>query len=667
MRPEECLWAPRIASFVLMMALFMVVLFSNHPSGGRVAAEAVFTAQEACDSLDFANSQERYYSKTDFIVHSRVAETVGNLLSVFYNEDQDSWSISPEDLKEIVMSNIHAVEGTLIYGSAIAFEPNVWRQTAGLPKGVPYPAASNACLMTTMMNQSSSYCESIHKNLTSDDYQIHTLMTTPQNETLYCPYAYQGSPEEIAFAKCSKETQEYCPSMDLARAYDYSDITNPDVEWYTAPRCLFFSENMTSGYWTSPYFDAGAGNINMVTFSQPIIKGNKFLGIATIDIKVDDLCYGNQCENACPAEDYNYTVSDCFGKSGSRTITYSTSNPSCFIDTNAISTLSCSYVPVSSSIGIVTLTLGSIGAFVCLVVLIILICKRKSSLMKASQVRISCGFVLSAFLANIGMFALVGGRTNAKCKIEYWALVLPITMLLAFLFGKVYRAYVVFMAAQKFQRVQVTDRELFLKISLVILIQIILLLIWTFVEDSSVELVTMNESVDPRYCAGIGCFPTKEECVENYNIVGIFSVIYLGILVVIGCILSFQSRKLPNCFSEAQYVMLAMYSVALMAIMMGIVAAVADLSVSAKTILLTFAIFVTATGTVLLVFVPKFIKIFSLPEEEIERGLRETVRSHAQRHSVSSQQAEGGSGTFGGSLQNQRRSSVDTNGSTEEI
>ena len=148
-------------------------------------------------------------------------------------------------------------------------------------------------------------------------------------------------------------------------------MTNPDVRWYTAPRCLFLLEGVTTGYWTRPYFDAGAGNINMVTFSQPIVKGDKFLGVATIDIEVDALCYGNQCENFCPEEDYNYTVSDtCDGDNG-RTISYSTSIPSCTIDPNAVSSLSCSYVPISSTIGIVGLTLGSLGAFVCLVVILL--------------------------------------------------------------------------------------------------------------------------------------------------------------------------------------------------------------------------------------------------------------------------------------------------------
>ncbi len=442
--------------------------------------------------------------------------------------------------------------------------------------------------------------------------------------------------------------------MDLARAYDYSEMTNPDVEWFTAPRCLFLVDGVTTGYWTSPYFDAGAGNINMVTFSQPIIKGDKFLGITTIDIEVDKLCYGSQCKNTCPLEDYNYTVSDaCDGNNG-RNVSYSTSVPSCPIDPHAVSSLSCSYVPTSSTIGIVALTLGSLGAFVCLVVIVLLISKRNSALIQASQVRISCGFVASAFLANIGTFAYVGGLTDAKCKLRFWALVLPMTMLLAFLFGKVYRAYIVFMAAQKFQRVKITDKELLVKILAVIMVQIAILLVWTFVEDPRVQDVTMSESVDPRYCTGDDCFPTQEQCVDNHGVVGIVSIVYVGILLLIGCVLSLQSRKLPNCFAEAKFIMLAIYNVALVVVMFGIVAAVADLSVSAETILLTFAIFLTTTGSVLLVFVPKFITIWSVPDDEIQRNLRGSLRSR-RANGNSRYQTYTASDAEGGQVQQQSR------------
>ena len=232
--------------------------------------------------------------------------------------------------------------------------------------------------------------------------------------------------------------------MDLARAYDYSDVNNSEVEWYTAPRCLFFRDGQTNGYWTSPYFDAGAGNINMVTYSQPMYSGKKFLGIATIDIEVDALCFGNQCSKICAATEYGYNISSKCNKYNVRDILYFSKTPGCpVLDPNP-TTVACTYVPRNSTPGLISILLGAMGAAISIAVLVLLIIFRKRVLIKASQVNICYGYVLGSILANLGSFVLVGEYTQATCVLKLWAIILPMTILLAFLFGKVYRVYLIF-------------------------------------------------------------------------------------------------------------------------------------------------------------------------------------------------------------------------------
>ena len=97
---------------------------------------------DAC-AFEFPDNQGKNYRKTEFILHSRVAEIIGDQLSrVFYNDENETWSIHPSELRDIVMTNI-LQEGdadddssTLysrypIYGSAIAFEPGVWNSIVG--------------------------------------------------------------------------------------------------------------------------------------------------------------------------------------------------------------------------------------------------------------------------------------------------------------------------------------------------------------------------------------------------------------------------------------------------------------------------------------------------------------------------------------------------------
>ena len=109
---------------------------SANESGILVSAGAASNVQDACGNMNFTVNQEKHYGKSEFIQHSGLAEAVGNLLSVFFNEEDFMWTVSPEDLKEVVLPNIHQASGTKICGSAIAFEPNVWSQTGGLEDGV---------------------------------------------------------------------------------------------------------------------------------------------------------------------------------------------------------------------------------------------------------------------------------------------------------------------------------------------------------------------------------------------------------------------------------------------------------------------------------------------------------------------------------------------------
>ena len=386
-------------AFVVLIVFVQQILWCG-VRGARALDEA-----SACN-FTFTDSAEKYYGKEDFVVHARVAEIIGQTLAVFYDESNNVWSISPEDLQEIALKNIMAVEGTLIYGSALAFEPGIWTSVVGLQDGVPFPAATDDQL---------SFDAEFSNN------RISTLKTYESNTPVYCPYAYHGEPNVTAYENCSKTTPEFCPTMDLSRAYDYSDVSDPGVEWYTAPRCLFYRDNIETGYWTAPYYDEGAGKINMVTYSQPIVRKGKFLGVATIDIEVDALCYGNQCTSSCPVEDYNFTISAC-ATDNLRHIVYTSERKDCNVADNAIDTLPCSWVPVGSTMAIFAITLGCIGGVINLAVLIVLIVKRKHPLIKASQVNICYGYVAGAMFANLGTFTLVGEYTNATCNIKFWFL-----------------------------------------------------------------------------------------------------------------------------------------------------------------------------------------------------------------------------------------------------
>ena len=84
---------------------------------------------------------------------------------------------------------------------------------------------------------------------------------------LFCPYVYRGA--------------DGLEDIDIGRdAYDY---TQPQWTWWTQPKASGRAE------WTQPYFDKGAGDALMVTYSEPFFRDGNFAGVATIDISLKPL------------------------------------------------------------------------------------------------------------------------------------------------------------------------------------------------------------------------------------------------------------------------------------------------------------------------------------------------------------------------------------------
>ncbi|KFZ39130.1 histidine kinase [Shewanella mangrovi] len=83
----------------------------------------------------------------------------------------------------------------------------------------------------------------------------------------FAPYAYR---RDLSIA-----------NMDIGQeAYDYS---NGEWQWWTE------ALKHPNGYWTTPYFDSGAGDALMVTFSHPFGNSDEPLGVVTADIALGSM------------------------------------------------------------------------------------------------------------------------------------------------------------------------------------------------------------------------------------------------------------------------------------------------------------------------------------------------------------------------------------------
>ena len=91
------------------------------------------------------------------------------------------------------------------------------------------------------------------------------------------PFAYTADKELFSPYVYDNDLKQ----MDIgADGYDYTDGT---WEWYSAVKAT------QRGTWTEPYFDSGAGNLAMTTYSHPLLRDGAFIGVVTVDLRLHEL------------------------------------------------------------------------------------------------------------------------------------------------------------------------------------------------------------------------------------------------------------------------------------------------------------------------------------------------------------------------------------------
>jgi len=93
------------------------------------------------------------------------------------------------------------------------------------------------------------------------------------------PFAFHE--DKRLFSPYVHESADNLEAIDIGEdSYDYTD---GNWEWYSAVR------ESGRAIWTEPYFDEGAGDVLMTTFSAPFFRDGNFAGVATLDIRLDTL------------------------------------------------------------------------------------------------------------------------------------------------------------------------------------------------------------------------------------------------------------------------------------------------------------------------------------------------------------------------------------------
>ena len=95
-----------------------------------------------------------------------------------------------------------------------------------------------------------------------------TLLGAGEGKAFCSPYVFRAADDEGTYSW--KQTDSL---MDPAYQID-------EQEWLREP------VDTKSPVWSDPYFDEGGGNIEMETYSVPLIVGGEVVGVATTDLPI---------------------------------------------------------------------------------------------------------------------------------------------------------------------------------------------------------------------------------------------------------------------------------------------------------------------------------------------------------------------------------------------
>lgn len=424
----------------------------------------------------------------EFGAEAQVATSAGRWLDLLGE------SLTPANLHRIVLSS--AVQTSLIYGSAIAYEPGAFDFTRhNITTGVPAP----------------------------NGQPMRQATLNPQGLALYCPYAFRGA-DWTATSKAQ--------AMDLAAAYDYSSA---DTEWFQFPRNNYpnVESDAASGHWSEPYFDEGAGNISMTTYSVAFSTETNltdigapynphtqrwFLGVTTVDVPL-----------------------------------------------SAITTWQRWQYPTSL---VAVVVVGLVATVAVISVIAAAIVKhRRLPVMRASSPTFNLIMLVGAVLTSASAltFVLLPTRTNGICQLRVSLATMGVVTILAPLFAKTYRIARLF-DNPKFKKLNLRDKYLLKPTVLIIVLEGVLVAAWLIVGGDQAPTYTEREAQIPDLNPDNPFFKIAT-CTESNGGMAATGLLFL-LLIVGGTWFAYRARKAPVEYNDTPAILaciafMAFYAVCL--------------------------------------------------------------------------------------------------------
>lgn len=196
---------------------------------------------------------------------------------------------------------------------------------------------------------------------------------------------------------------------------------------------------------------------------------------------------------------------------------------------------------------------------------------------------------------------------STACKIAPWLFVIGFNLIVSALYAKTRRINIVMKSARKFKKVAVTEKDVLKPFALKMFVSAVVLLCWTFIEPAvyTINPTSGTDNWNRSYKSFYGT------CYEGSQVLPyiIPLITIMAGTIIVSMIEAYKARNIQTEYQESIYIAMVM-AVKLQGFVMGVpLLALLEENPSAQYFVLVFVIFMVQLATLLLIFLPKLIKL----------------------------------------------------------
>lgn len=278
--------------------------------------------------------------------------------------------------------------------------------------------------------------------------------------------------------------------------------------------------------------------------------------------------------------------------------------------------------PSHARVGIITVS-SILYVLAVVIAIAILVFRRDTVMLAASPVFL--GLVLiGAALCFTAAITWVSEPNIHVCAARIWLPSIGFTLCIGAMIIKNVRLVIIFDA--QLRRVKIRDRRLLTYIGVLLLVDVVLLVLYTALGDPSVQQLQGVE--------GLGTYQVRNIChTKHIGFRFLYAIISFHLAqLLVGCIVTFKIRVIDiEEFNESRPFGLCIYIASLVVTIAGILLGTGGTTHVQATIIISLSLLIGACAVLVLLFAPKFLTIMLKGSRGLEEFLSSTVQQRQKR------------------------------------